>query len=120
MDLIDGLNSLAVVITEKMEVPATRDMSDVPALIAQNGGCIFIGIPVHVQRLMSGANLEVPVTMTASAPSNLQSADWLLSRMDAFVQLIGSKSVISTSLEVGDMSFPAISAVLQITLEAKQ
>jgi hypothetical protein len=117
MDYVTALNTLAGQITAQLGVTATRDPSAVAAICAQEDGCILIGIPTHVQRLMGGANLELPVTLIAKAPASLANVDWLLVHMDDFVALIGAKSVSNTPIDIGEMTFPAITAIAQITLE---
>lgn len=117
MNYKEILDSFADQLATVLGVPATRDMDSVFPLINQNTGVVFVGFPTHVQRLMGGANLEVPVSLITLAPSNLQSVDWLLDRMDSLVSAVGAKSVSSNGFVIGDVTLPAITAIAQIGVE---
>lgn len=114
---IEALDALAVHLETQLGIATTRDPATVSALTAQGGGCIYIGMPNHVQRLVTGANLEVPVSLVGLAPSNLQAIDYLLTHMDKFVEVCGAKSVNNGPIDVGDMTFPSITATVQFTVE---
>lgn len=112
----DMLDQLTQEVGVAIGVPATRDPSKVAGLTSQ-GGCILVGFPTHVGRLMGGPNLEVPVSLVAPAPSDLRAVNWLLDHMDALAEAVGSRSVTNGPLDVGSNTYPAVTATAQIALD---
>lgn len=100
-------------------VPATRDPSAVPGMVA-GGGVILIGFPTHVDRLLAGPNLEVPVFLMTGAPSDLRAADWLLDHLDAFVAFTGARSVTNGPIEIGTNQYPAVTAMVQLAITTQE
>lgn len=113
----DMLDALVEEVSEALGVAATRDPSAVAGLVSQ-GGCILVGFPTHVGRLLSGPNLQVPVSLVAPAPSDLQSVDWLLDHMDALINTVGAKSVTTGPIDIGSSTYPAVTATAQIALQS--
>lgn len=116
----DMLDALAVNCALTLDIPATRDPSVVGSMIAAEGGCIYVQFPTHVGRLMAGPNLEVPVSLVAPAPADLQAMDWLLEHFDAFVELLGSRNVTAGPLDIGSNTYPAVTATVQIALDTTE
>lgn len=115
-DYSDGLDALVTQIGTALTLPATRDPSVVPGLVA-SGGCVFVGFPTHVKRLLGGANLEVPVSLVAPAPSDLLAVNFLLEHMDDLIAAAGAKFVSNGPLDVGDRTFPAVTVTAQVALQ---
>lgn len=114
----DGLDALVAAVGAAVGVPATRDPSAVPGLVSgPSGGCALVGMPSHVDRLMAGPNLTVPVSLLAAAPSDIRAVDWLLEHMDALLVLVGSSNVQNEPYELGSNTYPAITATAQIALQ---
>lgn len=111
----EALDHLAEQVAARTGLPVTRDPQDVSGLVAQNG-CVFIGMPTHVGRLLGGPNVEVPVSLVGKAPGGLSTINFLLDHLDAFVACVGAKSVTNNPLSVGDTQFPAVTAVAQIAI----
>jgi hypothetical protein len=112
----DALDMLVTQLSDALSLPATRDPATVPALVA-SGGCVFVQFPTHVQRLMGGPNLEVPVSLVAPAPSDLLAVDWLLEHMDDLVNAVGSKLVSNGPLDIGTNTYPAVTATAQVAIQ---
>jgi hypothetical protein len=112
------LDGLVVTMSEAFPgVPVTRDPGMVPALVSSDaGGCIFVGFPVAVARLLDGPNLDVPVSLVAPAPSDLRAIDWLLDRMDDLVEACRASSTTTLPIEVGDLTYPAVTVTARIAL----
>lgn len=113
IDMLDGLVSTA---EQALNIPATRDPSQVPVLVAQGSGCVFVGFPTHVQRLLDGPNLDVPVSLVAPAPSDLRAVDWLLDNMDALVDFCHASTSLTRPLDIGDLTYPAVTVTARIAL----
>ena len=116
-DMLDALVAEAEAV---LGVKATRDPSMVASLIAANGGCVYVQFPTHVGRLMAGPNLEVPVSLVAPAPADVQSMDWLLDHFDALVEFVGPRNVTTGPLDIGSDTFPAVTATAQIALDTTE
>jgi hypothetical protein len=97
-------------------VPATRDPGAIQGLVAEHGGCVFVGFPINFQRLLTGPNLDVPVSLVAPAPGDLRAVDWLLERIDALVEFCGASNTAVRPLDVGDLSYPAVTVTARIAL----
>ena len=110
------LDALVAQAQTALGCPATRDPSQVPGLVAQAGGCVFVGFPTSIGRLLDGANLDVPVALVAAAPADLASADWLLERLDALLEFCRAGLSNSGPLDVGDMTYPAVTVTTRIAL----
>lgn len=111
---VDMLGALAQEAEAALWIPATRDPALVSGLVASGRGCIYVQFPVHVQRLLTGPNLQVPVSLVAPVPADLTSIDWLLEHFDAFVEFCGARSVVNGPIDVGSNTFPAVTATVQV------
>jgi hypothetical protein len=115
----DMLDSLVTEVSAALGVPSTRDPSEVAGLVSA-GGCIFVQFPVHVGRLLSGPNLNVPISLVAPAPADLSSVDWLLDHFDAFVGFFGTRAVVNGPVDIGSLTFPAVTVTAQIALDTTE
>jgi hypothetical protein len=97
-------------------IPATRDPGAIQGLVAENGGCIFVGFPLNFQRLLAGPNLDVPVSLVAPAPGDLRAMDWLLDNVDALVEFCAASTTAVRPLDVGDLTYPAVTVTARIAL----
>ncbi len=113
--VVDALDQLAAQAATAIGVPATRDPSVVPGLTAA-GGCVFVGMPTHINRLLGGPNLEVPVSLVVPGPSNLQRIDWLLDHLDALARFAGTRSIINSPIDIGTLTYPAVTATAQVAV----
>ena len=111
----DMLDVFTAELQNAMGVPATRDPSQVAGLTAA-GGCILVGFPTHVQRLLGGPNLDVPVSLVAPAPSDLRAVDWLLEHMDALMDACSVGVSVARPLDVGDLTYPSVGVTARIAL----
>lgn len=117
---IDGLDQLVQQLESTLGIPTTRDPSVVlPLVSSTSNGAIFVGFPTHVKRLLSGASLEVPISLVAPAPGDLTSVNWLLTHYDKFVETVGAKSVTITPFSIGDATLPSVNAVAQLVVESE-
>jgi hypothetical protein len=116
----DMLDSLVAGAESALGIPATRDPSEVGSLVSQSGGCVYVQFPTHVGRLLTGPNLEVPLSLVAPAPADLSSMDWLLDHFDPFVEAFGSANVTNGPLDVGSNTYPAVTVTAQIALDTSE
>ena len=114
-----ALDQLAVQAAGAVGVPATRDPSAVAGCVAA-GGCLLVGMPTQVGRLLTGPNLEVPISLITAAPSDLRAVDWLLDHLDAFIAFCGSRSVTNNPIDVGANTYPAVTATVQLTITTQE
>lgn len=112
----DMLDDIVTQAEARLGVVATRDPSMVDTLVAAHGGCVYVQFPVHVGRLLAGPNLEVPVSLVAPAPADLQSVNWLLDHYDDLAAFTGSRSINNGPIEVGLSTYPAITATAQVVV----
>lgn len=113
----EALDQLVSMAATSIGIPATRDPSMIGSLVAgESGGCVYIQFPTHVGRLLSGANLEVPISLVTRAPSDKKATDWLLEYMDALVDLAGARNVFHGPIDVGSNTYPAVTATAQLTI----
>lgn len=113
----DMLDSVVTTAEAELGLKATRDPGLVGSLVAAHGGCVFVQFPEHIDRLMHGPSLEVPVSLVAPAPADLTSVDWLLDHMDALVETFGAREVRNGPIDVGSESYPAVTCTAQIALD---
>ena len=111
----DALNQLVDLCESVIGVPATRDPAVVIGLVA-GGGCVFVGMPSHVDQLMAGPNLTVPISLVAPAPSDLRAVNWLLDHLDGLLKVAGGKQVRNGPIDIGSTSFPAVTATAQMAV----
>jgi hypothetical protein len=115
------LDALAAQVAEGTGLPTTRDPGAVGGLVASDaGGCVLIGFPTAVGRLLDGANLDVPVVLVTRAPGDLRAADWLLEHLDDVLTACRAGSAANGPLDVGDLSFPAVTVTTRIALGGTQ
>jgi hypothetical protein len=112
----EALDLLAGTCADRLALSATRDPDLVGTHLARDGLVVFVQFPTHVDRLMGGANLEVPVSLLAPAPAGIVNLDALLERYDDFVDVVGSRLVSVGPIDVGAETYPAITATAQITV----
>jgi hypothetical protein len=112
----DMLDATVQEVEAVLGIPATRDPSMVSALVSQGPGCIFVGFPTHAARLLQGPNLDVPISLVAPAPGDLQAVNWLLENMDALVEFCAVSATINGTLDIGDLTFPAVTVTARIAL----
>lgn len=110
-----ALDQFAADLAAAVGAPATRDPSAVAGLTAA-GGCIFVGFPTHIQRLLTGPNLDVPVHLVAPAPGDARAADWLLDHLDALMDACAVGASTNRPLDVGDLTYPAVTVTARIAL----
>jgi hypothetical protein len=110
------LDALVTEASAALGIPATRDPSVVPGLVAQGSGCLFIGFPVHVSRLMAGPNIDVPISLVAPAPSDLLAVNWLLDNIDALVDFAHASTSTNGPVTIGDLNYPAVTVTARIAL----
>ena len=115
----EALDLLAVEASTSVGVPATRDPSAVAGLVAA-GGCLLVGMPSQVGRLLAGPNLEVPVSLVTAAPSDLRAVDWLLDHEEAFCQFTGARNLTNNPIDVGANTYPAVTATVQLTVTTQE
>lgn len=102
-------------------VPAIRDPSKVSGLVASDaGGCLLVDLPTQVGRLLAGPNLEVPVHLITANPPDLRAVNWLLDRLDPFIAFTGSRSVVTGSTPIGDLTYPSVTATVQLTVTTQE
>jgi hypothetical protein len=112
----DMLDQLVIAVGAALDIPATRDPSVVAGLVSQGNGCIFVGFPIHVSRLLAGPNLDVPVSLVAPAPSDLRAVNWLLANIDALVDFCAASTSSNGPLDIGDLTIPAVTVTARIAL----
>ena len=118
----EALDILVTRLSDAVGVPVTRDPGVIgPLLNTTNtagllSGAIFVGFPTSVGRTQGGANLEVPVTLVAPAPADLNATNWLLDYYDIFVETCGHRNITVRPFVIGEASFPAVSATVQILI----
>jgi hypothetical protein len=99
-------------------IPATRDPSQVPALVAsESRGCVLVGFPTSMGRLMGGPNLDVPLSLIAPAPADLATADWLLEYVDALLEFAQAGQTINRPVDIWDSTYPAVTVTARIAME---
>jgi hypothetical protein len=115
LDLLAGQAGAAV------GAPATRDPSAVAGLAAsESGGCVLVGMPTQVLRLLAGPNLEVPVSLVTAAPSDLRAVDWLLDHMDQLCAFTGARNPTIGPIDIGSNTYPAVTATVQLTVTTQE
>jgi hypothetical protein len=110
------LDGLVKDVEAALGVPATRDPSEVAGLVSSGKGCIFVGFPAHFQRLLDGPNLDVPVSLVAPAPSDMRAVDWLLDHIDALIEFCAVGTSLNRPLDIGDLTYPAVTVTARIAL----
>lgn len=114
----DMLDALAAEAQAALGIPVTRDPSLVVGLVSSDaGGCVLVGFPTSVGRLLSGPNLDVPLSLLAPAPANLATADWLLEHLDALLEFAQAGQTINRPVDIGDNTYPAVTVTARIALE---
>ena len=111
----DMLDTLVEELGVALGVPVTRDPSLVAGLTA-TGGCVLVGFPTQVQRLMDGPVLDVPVSLIAPSPSDLRAVDWLLDHMDALAVACSAGTTVARPIDVGDLTYPSVTVTARIAL----
>jgi hypothetical protein len=111
-----ALDAVVSEVGTALNLPATRDPSVVAGLVASGTGCVFVGFPLHVQRLLGGPNLDVPVSLVAPAPSDIRAVDWLLDNMDALVEVCAASTTTHGPLDFGELLYPAVTVTARIAL----
>ena len=113
----DALDDLVVKAQAVLGVPATRDPSQVAYLTA-SGGCILVGFPVQAGRLLEGGgNLDVPVSLVAPAPGDLDAVDWLLEHLEGLVEFTQVATTTHGPLDIGEQTYPAVTATARIAVQ---
>jgi hypothetical protein len=110
------LDQLVIEVGAALDIPATRDPSVVSGLVSSGKGCLFVGFPTHIGRLLAGPNLDVPISLVAPAPSDLLAVNWLLDHIDALVDFAHASTSSNGPLDIGDLSYPAVTVVARIAL----
>lgn len=110
------LDELVVDVGKALGLPATRDPGVVASLVASGNGCVFVGFPTHIGRLLAGPNLDVPISLVAPAPSDLRAVNWLLDHIDALVDFSKASTSTNGPVYIGDLSFPAVTMTARIAL----
>jgi hypothetical protein len=111
------LDALASQVGQATGLPATRDPGAVPGLVASDaGGCVLVGFPTAVGRLLDGANLDVPVVLVTRHPGDLRAADWLLEHLDDLLGACRAGTATNGPLDIGDLTFPAVTVTTRIAL----
>jgi hypothetical protein len=113
---VAALDELVTEAGAVLNLPATRDPSVVPGLVANGRGCVFVGFPTHVSRLLSGPNLDIPISLVAPAPSDLRAVDWLLNNIDPLVEFCAADSSTSGPMDFGDLTYPAVTVTVRIAI----
>jgi hypothetical protein len=116
MTYADMLDTLVADVGAALGIPATRDPSVVPGLVSQGLGCVFVGFPTNIGRLLGGPNLDVPVSLVAPAPSDLRAVNWLLGHIDALTDFCAVRTSSIGPLDIGDLTFPAVTVTARIAL----
>jgi hypothetical protein len=112
----DMLDALVLAVENALDIPATRDPSVVPGLVSSGVGCVFVQFPTHVGRLLAGPNLDVPISLVAPAPSDLQAVNWLLDHIDALVDFAHVSTSTNGPVSIGDLTYPAVTVTARIAL----
>lgn len=115
----EALDQLATQAASAVGVPATRDPSAVAGLVAA-GGCLLVGMPTQVFRMLTGPNAEVPVSLVSAAPSDLRAVDWLLDHLDPFLDFAGVRAPTIGPIDVGSNTYPAVTATVQLTITTQE
>lgn len=113
-----ALDALVIQAGQALGIPATRDPSQVPALVAgESRGCLLVGFPTSIGRLLGGPNLDVPLSLVAPAPADLATADWLLEHLDPLLEFAQVGQTINRPVDIGDSTYPAVTVTARIALE---
>jgi hypothetical protein len=112
----DMLDQLVVDAGKALDLPATRDPSVMAGLVSQGRGCVFVGFPTHMQRLLTGPNLDVPVSLVAPAPSDLRAVNFLLDHVDLLVEFCRASESTHGPLDFGDLLYPAVTVTARIAI----
>jgi hypothetical protein len=112
-DMLDGLVDD---VGKALNLPATRDPSVLAGLVSQGRGCVFVGFPTHIGRLLTGPNLDVPISLVAPAPSDLRSVNFLLDNMDALIEFAAVSTSTHGPLDFGVLLYPAVTVTARIAI----
>ena len=116
----DAMDQLAFQAGQAVGVYATRDPSAVPGLVASDDeGCLLVGMPVQITRLMAGPNMEVPLTLITAAPSDLRAVDWLLDHLDSFCAFSGARNPVIGPTEIGTNTYPSVTATVSLAVKTQ-
>jgi hypothetical protein len=111
------LDALAAQVGQATGLPTTRDPGVVPGLVASDaGGCVLVGFPTAVGRLLDGVNLDVPVLLVTRSPGDLRAVEWLLEHLDDLLLACQADAATNGPLDVGDLTFPAVTVTTRIAL----
>lgn len=109
----DALDVLTEELSTHLGVPATRDPSLIAGLVG-GAGMVFVGFPTVADRSLGAVSLDIPVSLIHAAPPDIQAGDWLLDHLDAFINVCQTDQTTAGALEVGTLTYPAVTATVRL------